>query len=34
MKAVRSIETQMTVDAYNAFNTAMTNLATGLQELK
>jgi hypothetical protein len=29
LKAVRSIETQMTVDAYNAFNTAMTNLSTG-----
>ena len=29
MKAVKSIETQMTVDAYNAFNTAMGNLSTG-----
>lgn len=28
MKAVRSLETQMTVDVYNAFNTAMTNLPT------
>jgi len=34
MKAVRSIETQMTVDAYSAFNTAMTNLATGVAGTK
>jgi hypothetical protein len=34
MKAVRSIETQMTVDAYNAFNTAMGNLSTGAGNLK
>jgi len=34
LKAVRSIETQMTVDAYNAFNTAMGNLATGAGNLR
>jgi len=34
LKAVRSIETQMTVDAYNAFNTAMGNLSTGAGNLR
>lgn len=28
MKAMQSLESQMTLDAYNAFNTAMTNLPT------